>query len=99
MERFPENQWDWRYLECTAYYTVAGMAYSLWDIHNGVLRHNRPSPGGVDLPFYPDDPRINILTRTAPFNPLCSLSSLCQIPFCVPPLLYVIGRQLTPSGH
>lgn len=62
LEAFPANIWEWKYMERTAYYTIGGVAYSLWDMHHGVLRQNKPAPGdGKDLPFYTNDPRLSIL--------------------------------------
>src|SRR3990167_6785713 len=60
IEAFPTCLWDWRYLERAAYYTIGGVAYSIWDIHHGLLRHNRPAPYGLDVPFYDSDPRKNL---------------------------------------
>ena len=68
-EKFPENIWEWRYMERTAYYTIGGVAYSLWDIHNGILRQNKPSPRGKDLPFYDTDPRLSTLKQVA-YSPM-----------------------------
>jgi hypothetical protein len=76
LEKFPENVWEWRYLERTAYYTVSGVAYSLWDMHHGVLRHNRPSPGGNEIPFFSDDPRLAILDKII-YDP-CVIFALSQ---------------------
>lgn len=58
IESFPENIWEWKYLERKAYYIIDGSAYSLWDIHNGILRGNKPYPDGNEIPFYPNDPRL-----------------------------------------
>src|SRR3990167_11488456 len=60
IEAFPTCLWDWRYLERAAYYTIGGVAYSIWDIHHGLLRHNRPAPYGLDVLFYDSDPRKNL---------------------------------------
>lgn len=74
IEHFPTCIWDWRYLERTAFYTIGGVAYSLFDIHHGILRHNRLSPFGSDHPFVENDPRLTLLSNVAD-NP-CTLFTL-----------------------
>jgi len=54
---FPSCLWDWRYLERTAYYTVGGVAYSIGDLHHGVLRGNRVAPWDEEVMFADSDPR------------------------------------------
>jgi hypothetical protein len=73
-EQFPSNIWDWCFMEQTAYYTIGGVAYSLYDIHHGLLRHNKPSPFSQSVPFYDTDPRKTLM-QSIVFNP-CTLFTL-----------------------
>lgn len=54
---FPSNLWDWRYFERKTYYTIGGVAYSIGDLHHGVLRGNRVAPWDSEPMFAPSDPR------------------------------------------
>ena len=86
IEHFPTCIWDWRYLERTAFYTIGGVAYSLFDIHHGILRHNRLSPFGSDHPFVENDPRLSLLSNVAD-NP-CTLFTLSDHTRYVLPLFH-----------
>ena len=54
---FPSNLWDWRYFERKTYYTIGGVAYSIGDLHHGVLRGNRVAPWDCEPMFPSSDPR------------------------------------------
>jgi hypothetical protein len=41
---FPRCQLDWRYFARTACYDIAGLPFSLDEIHHGLLRYPSPSP-------------------------------------------------------
>jgi len=62
--RFPRTLLEWRYLECTSYYSIGGMAYCLADILHGHLRFNSPPPwsSAQKARFGENDPRA--LTTT-----------------------------------
>lgn len=61
LEKFPSSIWDWKYMEKEAYYTIGGVAYSLLDIHHGILRNNKSPPGTKFIPFFAQDPRSKMI--------------------------------------
>jgi hypothetical protein len=47
---FPRCQLDWRYFARTACYDIAGLPFSLDEIHHGLLRYPSPSPSPPSPP-------------------------------------------------
>lgn len=71
---FPRCQLDWRYFARTACYDIAGLPFSLDEIHHGLLRGNRAGPWFSKKRFTDDDPRLQYTIERPDYRVLFALS-------------------------